>query len=101
LILSALLLLQAAAAQPQAEPDIELDIGLTARRVTIERRGEASLEVTAVPDGGTKVQVEAPDTDGRRTLRNVDVRVRAEGRVADPRGPQAQIRSEAETAQPE
>jgi hypothetical protein len=102
LILSALLLVQAAAPQAQAAPpDIELDIGLTARRVTIERRGEASLEVRAAPDGGSAVEVEAPEANGRRTLRNVEVRVRAEARIAHPGAVQAQIRSEAETAQPE
>ena len=97
------LLLQAAAAAPQAQgaPDIELNIGLTARRVTIERRGEASLEVHAAPDGGTVVNVEAPEADGRRTLRDVNVGVRAEARIADPRSPSAEIAAEAETRQPE
>ena len=100
-MLTALFLLQAAAAQPQAAPDIELEIGLTARRATIERRGEASLEVTASPDGGSVVNVEAPDSNGRRTLRNLDVRVRAEARIADPQATRVQIGAEAETRQPE
>jgi hypothetical protein len=102
-MLSLLFLLQAAAAQPQAQgaPDIELQIGLTARRVTIERRGEASLEVHAGPDGGSVVNVEAPEANGQRTLRNVNVRVRAEARIADPPAPSAQIEAEAETRQPE
>ena len=105
-MLSFLFLLQAAA-QPQAQaaPDIQLDIGLSARRVTIERRGEATLEVHAGPDGGSVVNVEAPEANGRRTLRNVDVRVRAEARIADPAAaapaPSAQIEAEAETRQPE
>jgi hypothetical protein len=104
MIITALALLQAAAApqtQAQGAPDIELNIGLTARRVTIERRGEASLEVHAAPDGGSVVIVEAPVADGRRTLRNVNVRVRAEARIADPRRPSAEIEAEAETRQPE
>ena len=107
MIVTASFLLQAAAAQPQAQgaPDIELQIGLTARRVTIERRGEASLEVHAGPDGGSVVNVEAPEADGQRTLRNVNVRVRAEARIADPAAqavaPSAEIETEAETRQPE
>jgi hypothetical protein len=101
-MLSTLFLLQAAAApQAQAAPDIQLDIGLSARRVTVERRGEASLEAHAGPDGGSVVNVEAPRGDGRRTLREVDVRVRAEARIADPRDPSAQIEAEAETRSPE
>lgn len=102
MIAAAFLLLQATAApQAQAAPDIELNIGLSARRVTIERRGEASLEVRAGPDGGSLVNVEAPEANGRRTLRNVEVRVRAEARIADPRNPSAQIDAEVETRRPE
>jgi hypothetical protein len=101
-MLSLLFVLQVAA-QPQAQaaPDIELNLGLTARRVTIERRGEASLDVHAGPDGGSLVNVEAPEANGRRTLRNVDVRVRAEARIADPAAASAEIEAEAETRQPE
>ncbi|HEX8191261.1 MAG TPA: hypothetical protein VF552_00025 [Allosphingosinicella sp.] len=106
MIVAAFLLLQAAA-QPQAQaaPDIQLDIGLTARRVTVERRGEASLDVRAGPDGGSVVNVEAPEGNGSRTLRNVNVRVRAEARIADPASAaaaaSAEIDAEAETRQPE
>ena len=92
-MLAALLILQAAAAQ--TPPDIELNVDASVRRVTIERRGEASLEVRG--GEGSVVNVEAPAANGRRTLRNVNVRVRAEARIADPR----QIRTEAETSQPE
>jgi len=99
-MLSLLFLLQAAAT-PQAAtpPEIQLDIGLTAQRVTIERRGEASLEVS----GGESsiVNVEAPQADGRRTLRNVEVRVRAEARVADPANPSVEIDAEVETRPPQ
>ena len=85
-------LLQAPAAQ--AAPDIQLNIDANVRRVTIERSGEASLQVTG--GQGSIVRVEAPDANGRRTLRNVNVRVRAEARVADPQNAPA-----TETAQPE
>jgi hypothetical protein len=101
-MLAALFLAQAAtAAQPPAQtpPDIELRIDASARRVTIEREGEASLEVQG--SEGSVVRVDAPETNGRRNLRDVNVRVRAEVRVADPRAASAQINSEAETAQPE
>jgi len=92
-MLTALLLLQAAAAQPAA--DIELRIDASVRRVRIEREGDASLEVSGGP--GSEVRVEAPEANGRRTLRNVDVRVRAEARIADPQ----QNREPPETARPE
>lgn len=74
-----LLLILAQAAPP---PDIELDIRASARSVRIERSGEASLEVRAGPD--SVVAVEAPDAEGRRRLRNVEIRVKAEARIADP-----------------
>lgn len=72
-----------AAVAAQTPPDIELRADATVRRVRIEREGEASLEVTG--GEGSIVRVEAPQAGGRRTLRNVRVRVRAEARVADPR----------------
>ena len=76
-----LFLLQAATAA-QA-PDIELDIRVQAREVRIERSGTTSLSVTGGP--GSDVQVDKPAANGRQRLRNVDVRVRAQARVADPR----------------
>ena len=74
-----LFLVQAAAAQP----DIQLGVRLTADRVTIEKKGEARLTVTADPDGGSRVDVKAPEGDGKRTLRNVSITVDAEARIAD------------------
>ncbi|HEX8645096.1 MAG TPA: hypothetical protein VF702_14400 [Allosphingosinicella sp.] len=97
-MLVSLFLLQAAA-QAQTPPDIELQVDASIRRVTIERRGEARLEVQG--GEGSVVTVEAPEAGGRRNLRNVNVRVRAEARIAGPRGPSAQINSEAETRSPE
>jgi hypothetical protein len=97
-MLTTLFLLQAAA-QAQTPPDIELQVDASVRRVTIERRGEARLEVRG--GEGSIVDVEAPQADGRRQLRNVNVRVRAEARIAEPRGPQAQINTVAETRPPE
>jgi hypothetical protein len=79
-IATLLLGLQAAPAQPA--PDIELRIDASVRRVRIERQGEASLEVRG--GEGSVVNVEAPEAAGRRTLRNVNVRVRAEARIAAP-----------------
>jgi len=91
-MLAALFLIQAAAQTP---PDIQLDVTASARRVTIQQRGEASLEVHG--GEGSVVRVEAPEANGRRTLRNVNVRVRAEARVAEPQ----QIATDAETARPQ
>ena len=77
-----LFLLLAQAATPA--PDIQLDIHATAREVRIEQSGETSLEVRAGPDAGSKVEIDRPEADGRTRLRNVDVTVRAEARIADP-----------------
>ncbi|TMJ17591.1 MAG: hypothetical protein E6G92_14890 [Alphaproteobacteria bacterium] len=86
-----LLLIQAAA---QA-PDIQLDARVHAREVRIERRGEATLQVTGGP--GSDVRTVKPDTQGRNRLRNVDVEVHAEARIADP----AQNPPEPETPAPQ
>jgi hypothetical protein len=88
-------LLAAQAAQPS--PDIELEIRATVREVRIEQAGEASLEMRAGPDGGTIVDVDKPETGSRRRLRNVDVRVKAEARIADP----AAIPAPSETPSPQ
>jgi hypothetical protein len=80
MLLALLLALQAA----PAAPDIELEIRADVREVRIERSGEASLELRAAPDGGTRVDVDKPEAAGRRRLRNVSLRVKAEARIADP-----------------
>lgn len=69
----------------QAAPlhDIELRATVEARSVRIEKRGEAKLEVTASPDAGSLVKVEAPRANGAKTLRNVRVQVDAEARIGD------------------
>ena len=76
------LLLIAQAVQPA--PDIELEVRANIREVRIEQNGETSLEMRAGPDGGTSVDVDRPEAGGRRRLRNVNVRVKAEARIADP-----------------
>ena len=81
MILTALFLLQ------QSLPDIQLNARVRAREVTIERQGEAKLTVTTSPEDGNLVDVRAPRAERRRTLRNVEVQVRAEGRIADPGQP--------------
>lgn len=76
------LLLQSVAA---AAPDIEIGITARARSVEIERKGQASLRVTASPDGGSVVEAEAlPPAGGRTSLRNVRVQVHGEARIAAP-----------------
>ena len=97
-MLTALFLLQAAA-PAQTAPDIQLDVNVSVRRLTIEQSGEVSLEVRG--GEGSVVNVEAPAANGRRTLRNVEVRMRAEARIADLRETRAQIDAEAETPRPE
>lgn len=96
-MLIAMLLAQAVAAPA---PDIEIGARVRARSLTIERKGEASLTLHTEPDGGNIVEVEAPEANGRRTIRNVVVDVRAEARIADPSKP-AQVEAEVATRQPE
>ena len=73
-----LFLLQAAV--PQA-PDIELNLSVRARSVTIEKKGEARLEVRGEgPGNRVEVKVE-PKAQGRAELRNVTVDVHAEASV--------------------
>jgi hypothetical protein len=93
-----LLLLQAAA---QPAPDIELNANVRARRVTIEKQGNPELTVRAGPDGGSLVDVRAPKANGRKTLRNVQVNVRAEARIANPGQAPQNNGSETETTTPQ
>jgi len=89
------LLLQAAA--PAPAPDIELNVHARAREVTIERKGEAKLEVHAEPDAGSRAAVNVqPKAEGRTQLRNVTVDVHAEASLADP----ARNRAQVETGSP-
>jgi hypothetical protein len=74
------ILLQAAAAPP---PDIELNFSARARSVTIERKGEAKLEVRGQgPGNRVDVKIE-PKAEGRTELRNVTVDVHAEASVEE------------------
>ena len=92
-----LLVLLVAAQAASPAPDIALDVRVQARELRIEQRGQASLELRASPDGGTTRNVDKPQANGRRRLRNVDVRVQAEARIADP----AQAVPAAETGRPQ
>jgi hypothetical protein len=96
-----LLLLLAQAAPPQSAPDIALNATIRARQVTIEKQGNASLIVTTSPDGGNVVDVRAPKADGRRELRDVEVKVRAEARIVDPAQAPRNIPDASETGQPQ
>jgi hypothetical protein len=89
MILALLLQVEAAPAPPPAQPDIQLDIRATARRVLVETRGRADLNLRTSVNGregeNNMVEVDAPELPpGRRELSNVDVRVRAEARIEDP-----------------
>lgn len=79
-------------------PDIQLNARVQARSVTIEKHGNASLTVSTKPDGGNLVDVRAPKANGRKTLRNVDVNVRAEARIAAPEAAPQKEQTEAATA---
>lgn len=82
-----LLALQAAQAEPPpaGPPDIELNIHATARSVTIETKGKTELVVHAGPDAGSKAETRiTPPANGATSLRNVDVTIHAEARIADP-----------------
>ena len=84
--------------QPAAQaPDIELQANVRARSVTIEKQGQASLTVTSEPEGRNLVDVRAPRANGRKSLRNVNVSVRAEARI----GERANNPEAAETSPPE
>ena len=89
-----LILLQAAAAPP---PDIELNLSARARSATIERKGEAKLQVRGEgPGNRVDVKVE-PKAEGRTELRDVTVDVHAEASV----GEGVEIDSGAETGTPQ
>lgn len=89
-----LILLQAAAAQA---PDIELNVNLRARSVTIEQKGEARLEVRGEgPGNRVDVKVE-PKAEGRTELRNVTVDIHAEASIQQG----VKIEAQAETGTPQ
>lgn len=92
-MLLALLLVQAAA----AAPDIEIGANVRARSLTIQKKGEARLTLHTQPEGDNVIDVRAPKANGRRTIRNVEVNVRAEARIADPLAPRVEV----ETSRPE
>lgn len=71
------------ALQAATLPDVSLHATLTARTVTIEKHGQATLEVHADPDAGSLVKVEAPRANGAKTMRNLSVAVDAEARIGN------------------
>lgn len=88
MIIAALILQATQPAPAAAPPDIQLDINATARRVVVQNRGQASLNVRTSLNGregeNNIVEVDAPDLpQGRRELNNVRVRVRTEARIPD------------------
>jgi hypothetical protein len=92
--------LQAAQAEPPSAgpPDIELNVHATARSVTIETKGRTELSVRAAPDAGSKVEARVtPPANGATRLKNVEVNIHAEARIADSK----QNPDEAETSRPD
>ena len=90
-----LLLILIQAAVQTAPADIQFDARVSAREVRIERSGETKLEVRGGP--GSDVRVDKPAANGRQRLRNVNVRVQAEARIAD----SGQNPQQPETAEPQ
>jgi len=81
------LVLAAAAAAGGAAahlPDIELNARVRAREVRIEQQGEAHVRVWAEPSAGDDVKVDRNLPRGQRTYRNLDVKLHAEARLAEP-----------------
>jgi hypothetical protein len=84
---AALFLAAAAAGPPPAGPaDIEINARVRARELRIEQQGEARLRVWADPSAADKVDVERNMPKGQRRYRNLDIRLDAEARIADPAG---------------
>ena len=98
-MLLSLILLQAAAAPASPPlPDIELNVRARARSVEIEQKGQATLEMTAEPDAGSRVEARvAPKAAGKTRLRNVQVDIHAEARIGDG----VEIKTAAETSPPQ
>lgn len=65
-----------------APADIQLQATVRARSLTIEKKGEVSLTITA--DGRNVLDVQAPKSNGRKTISKPDVRVNVEARIAEP-----------------
>ena len=93
-MLTLFFLFQAAATQA---PDIELNVNLRARSMTIERAGEAKLKVRGEgPGNRVDVRVE-PKAEGRTELRDVTVDLRVQASVEEG----VKIDAEAETGTPQ
>ena len=87
MLLFALLAAQPAPAPAPASrpaPDIEVNVHATVREVRIRQRGEASLQVHASPDAGSRAGTPRPAADRDIRQRNRTVDVHAEARIADP-----------------
>lgn len=74
-----------AALLAQAQPaDIEFRAAVRARSLTIEKQGQAELVISSDPEGQNLVDIRAPKANGRKTIRNPQVDVDVEVRIADP-----------------
>jgi hypothetical protein len=71
-------------AQAVSPPDIQMRATAEIRSVKVEKNGAASLTVRADPDGGRTIKVEAPKVERAKRLRNVQVTVDAQARIASP-----------------
>ena len=94
-----LLLILAQGATPA--PEIQLEATIRAKSVTIEKQGDARLTVTTDPDGGNLIDVQAPKANGRKKLRDIEVKVDAQARIGDPAAPAQNNQLQPETPSPQ
>lgn len=75
------ILLLTALQSAASAPDIDLHVTARMDSLRVEKSGRATLTVRAEPDSGSTVEVQAPKTNGERTLRNAQVTIDAEARI--------------------
>jgi hypothetical protein len=67
-----------------AQPDIQFEARVQARRATVQQQGEASLTVHPAPADGSGVRVQGRPERRQGSYRNIDIRLHAEASVAEP-----------------
>lgn len=87
-----LLIAQAASAPvAHAPPDIEIRAAIRAREVRVEQDGTARIVLRAEPSAEQpEIRVERSAPPGQRRYRNLDLRLDAKARIADPNNPTSQ-----------
>ncbi|MGF1550164.1 MAG: hypothetical protein ACFBQW_06485 [Sphingomonadaceae bacterium] len=96
-MIALLLLAQAAPAEEPHAADIELSARVRAEKVEIEAEG-VELEVYASPEGASAIDVEGPPEGGRKSYRNIDIRLHAAARIGDPERNEPELETEVEVS---